>query len=143
MLDVNSIPLTEGLYSIPDSSEEEPSLIGSKCIQCGEVYFPKRLRDFCVHCQKTGIEEIKLNVQGVISNFTIAIQGPAGGFYKGAVPYAYGFVDLPEGVRIQTQFSGNLNKLQIGEKVGLVLEKIAEDDQGRDIISYMFELIDE
>lgn len=136
----NPIPLTEGLYIVPNSAEMPPRLIGSKCTQCDEVYFPKRTRDFCVHCQKKGVEEIKLSNQGIIANFTIAIQGPAGGFYKGPVPYAYGFVDLPEGVRVITQFSGNFEELQIGKKVELVIEKIAEDDHGQDLVSYMFKI---
>jgi uncharacterized OB-fold protein len=136
-------PLTEGLFITPKSLDEKIYLIGSRCNRCGEIYFPKKTSDFCVQCQQSGLDEIKLSRKGHISAFTIAFQAPAGGFYNGPVPYAFGFVDLPEGVRIQTQFSRDFEMLKIGKKVELAFEKLAKDNYGHDIVSYVFNLVQE
>ena len=92
------IPLKEGLWVMPSSPEEKPLLIGSKCLSCGEIYFPKKEKGWCIQCQKKSLEDVKLSRKGKIASFTVVMQQPGGGFYKGPVPYAYGCVDLPEGV---------------------------------------------
>ena len=130
--------LTEGLYTVPSSAQEKPELIGSKCSFCGEIYFPKKEINFCPHCQKGPLGETRLSQKGIISSFTIVTQKPAGGFYRGPVPYAYGFVDLPEGVRVKTQFKYDFNKLQIGLAVELCIVKLYRDDDGSDVYTYMF-----
>jgi len=130
--------LTEGLYTIPSSAHEKAELIGSKCSFCGEIYFPKKEINFCPHCQKESLDEIRLSQKGTISSFTIVTQTPAGGFYRGPVPYAYGFVDLPEGVRVKTQFKHEFSKLQIGLAVELCVVKLYRDDDGSDVYTYMF-----
>ncbi|OAT79326.1 hypothetical protein A6M21_16165 [Desulfotomaculum copahuensis] len=68
----------------------------------------------------------------------MVFQPPAGGFYRGPVPYAYGFVDLQEGVRVQTQFAGDFAELQIGREAKLVMETLYEDDMGSQVVTYMF-----
>lgn len=131
-------PLTEGLYVLPESLSGKPYLTGSKCGSCGEIYFPKKVKDYCIHCQQAGLSDVRLSREGTIAAFTVSEQAPSGGFYRGQVPYAYGFVDLPEGVRIITQFSGKFESLKIGKKVELVIENIAKNKAGEDIVSYMF-----
>ena len=129
---------TDGFYVIPESSLEKPYLIGSECGSCGEIYFPKKTADYCTHCHYNSLREVRLSRTGVVAAFTVSEQAPSGGFYKGKVPYAYGFVDLPEGVRILTQFATDFETLQIGKTVELTIEKIAEDNTGSAIVSYMF-----
>jgi uncharacterized OB-fold protein len=59
--------------------------------------------------------------------------------YKGPVPYAFGYVELPEGVRIESLFTGcDFENLEIGLCVELVLEKISEDEQGNDVVCHKF-----
>jgi hypothetical protein len=137
------IPLTEGLYTLPSSPYEKPQLIGSKCINCEELFFPKKEKRLCIHCQQMTLEEVKLSRQGKIASFTIVLQPPAGGFYHGPVPYAYGYVDLPEGVRVETQFTGDFNALEIGGDVELVIEKLYEDAEGNEFVTYKFKLLKE
>ena len=135
------IPVMEGLWTTPSSAGEEPQLVGSKCLSCGEVFFPKKPKAWCVHCQGTNLEDIELSRRGKISSFTVAMQ-PAGAFYKGPVPYAYGCVDLPEGVRVETLFTGcDFDELEVDMDVELVIEKLAEDDEGNEVITYKFKPI--
>lgn len=140
--DKKRIPIKEGLWTIPTSPQEEPQLIGSKCPSCGEIFFPKKEKGLCVHCQRTGLEDIKLSRRGKITSFTVIMQPPGGGFYRGPAPYAYGCVDLPEGVRVETLFTGcDSDELQVGMDVELVIEKLGEDDEGNEIIAYKFKPI--
>lgn len=132
------IPLTEGLYTIYTAPDEEPHLIGSKCLTCGEIFFPKKEKGLCVHCHQRTMEDIELSRQGKVASFTVVMQPPAGGFYHGPVPYAYGYVDLPEGVRIETLFTGDLDVLEMKMDVELVIEKLYEGDEGNDYETYKF-----
>ncbi|HAG09421.1 MAG TPA: hypothetical protein DCK87_07685 [Desulfotomaculum sp.] len=137
------IPLTEGLYTLPASPDEKPHLIGSRCINCNELYFPKKEKGLCIHCQQKTLEEVELSRQGKIASFTIVLQPPAGGFYHGPVPYAYGYVDLPEGVRVETQFTGNFNNLEIDGDVEMVIEKLYENAEGDEFVTYKFKPLKE
>lgn len=130
------IPLKDGLWTTPPDGK--PQLIGSKCPSCGEVYFPKKVKGLCVNCQATNLQDIKLSRKGKIFTFSVVMIQPGGGFYHGTVPYAYGFVELPEGVRVQTLFTDNLDKLKIGMDVELVIEKLHEDAEGNEVMTYKF-----
>ena len=133
------IYLNEDFYKIDiEGKNENYYLWGSRCKNCGEIYFPKKIINFCGNCNKEELEVIKLSNFGKIAGYTIAYQKPAGGYYKGMVPYAYGFVDLPEGVRVQTQFIGNHNDLKIGKTVKLEVKKIGIDKEGNTLLTYVF-----
>jgi len=134
----NRIPIEEGLWTIPSSPAEKPQLIGSKCLSCGELYFPCKKKGLCIHCQQKGLEDVKLGGRGKIASFTVVEQAPAGGFYKGPVPYAYGDVHLSEGVAVRSLFTGNLDELTVGMDVEMVIEKLWDDGEGNEIITYKF-----
>ncbi len=130
------IPLREGLFTGQTSSNEGSQLIGTKCPSCGEVNFPKR--KICPNCHRRDPEEILLSRYGKIYSVTLVTQRPPI-YYKGPVPYAMGFVELPEGVRVQTLFTGcDPDRLEIGMDVELVVEKLFEDKDGNDVITYKF-----
>lgn len=133
-----TIPIEEGLWTIPFSPDERPQLIGSKCHSCGEVFFPRKKRGLCIHCQQKTLEDVLLIGQGNIASFSVVQQPPAGGFYKGPVPYAYGAVELSEGVELHTLFTGNLDELKVGMDVEMVIEKLFDDKEGNEIVTYKF-----
>ena len=79
---------------------------------------------------------------GKIYSVTVVTQRPPI-YYKGPVPYAMGFVELPEGVRVQALFTGcDPDSLEIGMNVELVIEKLFEDQEGHDVITYKFRPVD-
>ena len=130
------ISLKEGLWTIPSSADEEPQLIANRCQSCGEIYFPRK--QICTNCQSEDLEDIKLSRRGKIYSFTVVMQRPAI-WYKGPVPYAIGYVELPDGVRVETPFTDcDLEALEIGMDVELVIEKLYEDDEGSEIMAYKF-----
>jgi uncharacterized OB-fold protein len=132
------IPIEKGLWTTPSSPDEKPQLIGSRCLSCGELYFPRKKRGLCVHCQRRSLEDVKLSGKGKIASFTVAEQAPAGGFYNGPVPYAYGAVHLSEGVELYSLLTGNLDELEVGMDVEMAIEKLFDDDDGNEIITYTF-----
>ena len=131
------IPVRGELWTTPSSPDEEPYLIGSQSPACGEVYFPKKEKGICIHCQYRELDDVTLSRRGKIYNFSIVMQQPTK-FFLGKVPYAYGYVDLPE-VRVQTIFTGcDPQILRIGMDVEMVVEKLGEDEQGNEVMAYKF-----
>ena len=132
------IAVEEGLWRSL-SEGEKPSLIGSRCTSCGEVFFPRKRKGLCAHCYKVGLEDILLSGKGKIASFTIAEQAPTGGFYHGPVPYAYGAVDLIDGVELQALFAGDLYSLEVGMDVEMIIDRLFDDREGNEIITYKFQ----
>ncbi len=137
-LEEKRIPVRQGLWIGSSSANDSPRLIGSRCPQCGEIFFPKKEVEFCIHCQNMGLEEIILSSRGKIYSFTVVMQRPPV-YYQGEVPYAIGYVELPEGIRLETLFSApDLESLKIGMDVELRIEKLCIDEKGNEIITYKF-----
>jgi len=54
-------------------------------------------------------------------------------------PYAVGYIDLPEGVRIYSILTeADMKKLEIGMEMELVIEPIQKTSDGEEIIGYKF-----
>lgn len=128
------VPVREGLWT----SDEKPQLIGSQCTNCGEVFFPKRENGLCSNCQSNHLKEIKLSPRGKIYSYTVIMQRPPV-YYKAEVPYAIGFVELPEGIRVETLFTGcNLEDLRVEMEVEMLIDKLHEEEDGTEVYSYKF-----
>jgi len=137
------IPLIQGFWSESTGDAASLRLIGNKCKACGEIFFPPRRRPWCIHCQQGALEEVSLGPRGKIATFSIVMQAPGGGFYKGTVPYAYGCVDLPEGVRVKALFAGaDFDRLTVGQEVELVIDPLYQDDNGQDVVTFKFKPIE-
>lgn len=121
----------EGLFDWPSVN---PALIGHRCKLCRNVFFPRRF--ICPECFKEGtLEEIRLSTRGKLYTFCVLERGPMG-FDP---PYAVGYIDLPEGLRIYSLLTAaSMEKLRIGMKMELVIEKIRLDSEGNEIIGYKF-----
>jgi uncharacterized protein len=128
------VPVREGLWTL----DEKPRLIGSQCTHCGEVFFPKRENGLCSYCQSFNLKEIKLSPRGKIYSYTVVMQRPPI-YYKAEVPYAIGFVELPEGIRVETLFTGcRLDDLRVGMEVEMLIDKLHEEEDGTEVYSYKF-----
>ena len=132
------IPLRKGLWMESENLEASPRLVASRCLACGEIFFPKREGSLCTYCQSNKFEEIQLSSQGKIYSYTVIMQRPPF-YYRGKVPYAIGYVELPEGVRVETIFTDcDFDELRIGMEAELVLRSLHQDDEGNDVVTYMF-----
>jgi uncharacterized OB-fold protein len=132
---MEGVPFKEGLFSWPLAPGEQAFLLGNKCKSCGKIYFPKAA--LCPECLKeNGLEEIKLSQRGKLYTYTI-VRVPSPGF---KVPYAFGYIDLPEGVRVCSQISaaepleGNL---KLGMDMELFISQVRQE-ANQPIIGYVF-----
>jgi len=131
-------PILKGLFTIPNPPEK-PKLIGNRCRECGEYYFPKRI--LCPNCHKDGtLEEAYLGPQGKLYTYCIVKVAPMGF----DAPYGLGYVDLPEGVRIYSMICANdLEKLGIGMDMELVIDRLRDEENGHPIYGYKFKPLGE
>ncbi|WDN89934.1 uncharacterized protein BuS5_02904 [Desulfosarcina sp. BuS5] len=137
--DITTIPLRKGFWTNMRDGNEQTRLIGSRCSSCGEIFFPKKEKNWCVHCNRPTLEETTLSNKGKIATYSVVMQQPGGGFYKGPVPYAYGCVDVEDGIRIETLLSAdNFDQLEVDMDVELVIEKFYNDDDGNEVVTFKF-----
>ena len=115
---------------------ENQLLAGSFCNKCGKIYFPpKRVCPECMTIDE--METRTLSTYGKLYSFTVSYVGPEG-FEP---PYAYGWIDLPEGIRLfspLTQCEPFEERLRLGMTVEMVMQKITEDIDGTEIYSFKF-----
>jgi len=135
----NAVPLMDGMWTI---REDKVYLMGSICEDCGEIYFPPKEINICSHCQSESIKTIELSRIGEIHSYTVVHQPPAGGFYKGSVPFIYALVKLPEGVIIPGHVIGDIDNIQIGDYVEVFLDVLFETEE-ETVISYKFKKCEE
>lgn len=125
--------IREGLFSIPSESGERPYLLGSCCKTCAQVFFPPR--KVCSKCLGEGMETIPLSAKGKLYTYTIIEYPPPGV----TAPYAIGYVDLPEGVRIFSILTDwDRENLRVGMDVELTFGLFKEDKEGNQILTYKF-----
>ena len=130
---MEGIPFKEGFFTRPEAPGEQAFLLGNKCKTCGKIYFPKVA--LCPGCLKDDcLEELKLSPRGKLYTYTV-VRVPSPGF---KVPYVFGYIDLPEGVRVCSQIStAEFDKLKVGLEMEMVLGPVREEG-GKPIIGYLF-----
>jgi len=107
-------------------------LLASRCRDCGRIGFPAR--PVCIFCHGRNLEEIQLGRRGRIHTFTICRMPVA----DLKAPYAIGYVDLPEGVRVFTRISGWEEKgLEIGMEMEMETGRLYEAE-GEAVVAYQF-----
>lgn len=123
------VPFREGLFQ---GSGEKGSLLGARCRQCGQIIFPRR--EACLNCLGNDLEPIQLSRKGKLYSYTI-VHMPSEHFEP---PYAVGWIELPEGVKIFSQIRGwQEHPLEIGMDMTLHFEKLWDEEE-KEVIGYVF-----
>ena len=126
------IPIADGLFTWPS---EEPRLIGSRCLNCGEVFFPTQTA--CSFCSSTDTEEILFSHRGTLDLYTCSRYPTPG--YTGPSPLCIGFIRLPEGTKVIAPLTEtDIDNLRIGMEVEMVIRTVATDQQGNDLLGFAF-----
>ncbi len=95
-----------------------PALAGTFCGACGKLTFPAR--PHCASCLEDKQVEIRpLARRGRLFAFTTAEVGVP----SIEAPYSFGFVDLPEGLRIFTLLDARGTALREGTEMELVVSE--------------------
>ena len=100
-------------------------LVGGKCSACG--FTTLGLRDICPECWACGtMDETPIGRQGTLYTYTVIHQLPQG--YD--EPFAVGYVDLADGVRVFAHIDNSPESLTIGARLDLASAPLRNDDEG-------------
>jgi uncharacterized OB-fold protein len=121
----------EGLFT--DSNP--PVLLGSRCTVCSRTHFPRA--DTCPYCAAVDPEPVELSRRGTLWAWTAVTAPPPG--YQGEVPFGFGVVELPEGVRVIARLTeSDPASLSKGQAMELRVVPLHRDDNGNDVVTYAF-----
>jgi uncharacterized OB-fold protein len=88
---------------VPTHDPNAPALDGSRCAACGNVAFP--IAVVCQRCGARGLETVELSRQGTVWAHTVQRFPPKSPPYvppaEGFTPFAVGYVELPDGVKVE------------------------------------------
>jgi len=130
------------ILTLSAPEDGQPHLLGSRCNACGKVFFPQQ--SLCTECFQEGtLKECPLSTKGKLYAFTIVERESLApkGF---TVPYAYGYVELPEGVRVLSKIiDWKPETLKINAPVEFALEALREDPSGKKVMGFRFRIVGE
>ena len=132
-------PLQPGLFSWPS---EDPELLGSRCMDCGEHAFPSQ--DSCRACSSEQTEIVGLGRSGRLWTWTIQSFMPKSPYltYETAEtfhPYGVGYVELPCGLKVESRLRENSPEtLAIGLDMDLEIVPVRSDDDGGQLMTFQF-----
>lgn len=136
---MTDLPLQESLLHIPESPDDKPYLIGSRCSVCSYTCFPRKF--VCVRCRRDDtMEEVKLGPYATLETFAVMRVGTT----DFPPPYIMGYVRMKEGASVFTLITGceiRDDALDLGEEMELIVEKIRTDRQGNNLIGWKFKPI--
>lgn len=136
----DAVPVAEGLFTwSPDGIR----LVGSACRTCGTVTFPAQ--GSCPRCTGVDVEPRPLAARGTLWTFTVQRfppKEPYRGDVAGFRPYAVGYVELQDGVLVESRLVvddvNDPDALRIGQEMALVAEPVFRDAESRQVVSYAF-----
>ena len=112
----------------------EGHLIGSRCGNCGAHFFP--VRQACSGCLHDELETVRFSSDATLYTYSVVRQSTP----EFEVPYALGYVDLPEGVRIMTQLTGlEPEEYVLGMEMELVVGSFGQDEDGNELAGWRFQ----
>lgn len=123
------VPIREGIFTM---GHDGTALLGCKCKSCGQAYFPKV--HFCLNCYQEELEDVILSRTGELYSYTVVHMSSS----HFEAPYAVGYVDLPDNVRILAPLEVLDNKpFKVGMQVELRVVTLWRKE-GKEIVGYRF-----
>lgn len=131
---MSDVPVHTELFSGAGFGSVELHLVGARCGNCGELFFPRRLA--CPRCHSGADMTVeRLPDVGVVYAFT-HVARPAALYLES---YVLALVDLEGGPRILAQVKAGPEELHIGARVHLVVEPLFETGHGQRVWGYRCE----
>ena len=121
---------------------QRPTLMGSRCTQCGEQYFPAARG--CTRCSATELEACDLGREGRLWSWTVQSFCPKPPYNGGETeldfkPYGVGYVEMASGLKVESRLTlADPALLQIGMAMELSLEPYRRPPQGEPVFTFAF-----
>jgi uncharacterized OB-fold protein len=122
-------PVHAGLFS-----DDPPRLLGARCAECRNHHFPRL--DQCPYCGAEDVAAVELSDHGTLWGWTEVTAAPPG--YLGAVPFGFGVVELPEGLRVITRLAGPVADYRFGQPMQLRVVTLHHTDEGGAVTTWEF-----
>ena len=120
--DLAARPIWSGLMGADDDGAY---LVGGKCGACG--FTTLGLRDVCPDCWAEGsMRQTPIGRRGTLYTYTMIHQLPKGYDH----PFAVGYVDLADGVRVFAHLEDTPESLTIGNELELTEATLRKDETG-------------
>ena len=119
------VPVKPGYFTVPDDPAEPPRLLGSRCLDCGEHFFPRRA--ICAKSMSERTEDVLLGPRGTLFSYTFVHFPLFGSTRVEHIGYGVGQVDLPEGPRVQLPLAGKQEDYRVGLGVEAEVETLREE----------------
>lgn len=124
------------------SGEHGPSLRGSRCEACGEMFFPVSAN--CTACCGSDMSECELGSQGVLWSWTVQSFQPKSPYNGGELehefrPYGVGYVEMPGGVKVESRLTlADPQHLRIGMPMELCVVPYGRSPDGTTLHTFAF-----
>lgn len=129
------VPIKPGYFTVPEDPQEPPRLLGSRCMDCGEVYFPRRAICAKADCLSERLQDVELGPRGTLYSFTFVHMPLFGSSNLEHMDgYGVGQIDLPEGPRVQLPLAGRREEYRIGQSVIAELDKMRDEGDAEVVI---------
>jgi uncharacterized protein len=130
---MQSVAVSNGLFEL--RADGTGQLLGGHCGACGRLHFPAGAD--CPYCSAEGCAPRPLGDRGTLYLFTTVVNRPPG--YTGEVPFGFGVIELPEGVRLIARLTEtDPSTLDFGMPMRLTFVPLHIDDEGRQVMTYAF-----
>jgi len=126
------IPVRTGLFD--ENAGGAVQLLGSRCPACDRYIFPRG--ELCPYCSSSDVEAVVLSDTGELWGWTVVQTAPPG--YQGPVPFGFGVVELPEGLRIITRLELSDTDFDFGQPMRLQVAALHDNDDGETVVTYTF-----
>ena len=128
------VPLRDGMFRMPGRLDSPAGLLGDRCRNCGEAFFPRRV--FCAACSSGEMQDDEFSSTGTIETFTVVHQQPPNSVME--PPYAIVRVRLDGGPSVQTVVpTEDIEGVCIGGRAALLVRRLKEDEAGNTVVSFM------
>jgi len=124
-----SRPVTDGLFT-----EDPPRLLGGRCRECAQHHFPRL--EQCPYCGAAAVVAVELSDHGTLWGWTTVTALPPGAL--GSVPYGFGVVELPEGLRVITRLADPDESWTFGQPMHLQIVELGTDADGAVVTTWEF-----
>ena len=110
-------------------------LTGGFSPSSGRYHFP--LLPACPYTGSPDVRPVELSGHGTLWGWTAVTARPPG--YRGEVPFGFGVVELPEGLRVITRLTEpDPAQLAFGMPMTLVAAPLHTDDDGTPVVTWAF-----